>query len=352
MKEIYYKREQEKIKELAREYSAKGYEVILEPKPEDMPDFLKSHSYHPDLIVKSPKENLVIEVKSSESISSAKSLVDFAELIKEQDGWDFVLVFTNPKQKSEEPLGEIHVGPEHLDRSIKKVEYLLSNNSFEFDDVALLYLWSIIEAVLRFGLTLSEVESKGKNIKSLLRDSIVFGIISKNDYESFFPLMEKRNSISHGFLENNVSRNELEKSLRLIKRIYNELSRQEVNNENKSYIDYLRTLSEKELDVEIDNIICEITHELIDSDEVNSLIAITNTYAWDCDDYNIEEIEILDTECIVTLYFHASGDQDDDKPFHGNSISGKAEAVIGEDESVYFQKVSAHLDIDDEDYEM
>lgn len=352
MKDIYHKREQEKIKELAREYSAKGYEVILEPSSADLPDFLKSLSYHPDLIVKSPKENLVIEVKSSESISSAKSLVKFAELIKKQDGWDFVLVFTNPKQKNEELLGEVYVSPEHLHRSIGKVEYLLSNNSFKFDDVALLYLWSIIEAVLRFGLSLSEIESKGKNVKSLLRDSIVFGIISKYDYETFFSLMAKRNSISHGFLEESVTRNELERALNLIKRIYNELSRQEVNKEDENYIDYLRTLSEKELDVEIDNIICEITHELIDADEVNSLIAMTNTYAWYCDDYNIEEIEILETECIVTLYFHVSGNQDEDKPFHGDSISGKAEAVIGADESVYFQNVSAHLDIDDKDYEM
>jgi hypothetical protein len=215
-----------------------------------------------------------------------------------------------------------------------------------------LYLWSIIEAVLRFGLSLSEIEVKGKNIKSLLRDSIVFGIISKSDYETFFSLITKRNSISHGFLEENVSRNELDRSLSLIKRIYNELNRQEVDNEDENYIDYLRTLSEKELGVEIDNIICEITHELIDADEVNSLIAMTNTYAWDCDDYNIEEIDILDTECIVTLSFHATGDQDEDKPFHGDSISGKAEAVVGEDESVYFQNVSAKLDIDDEDYEM
>lgn len=81
MEEKYFKREQDKIKELAKEYKNKGYEVIVQPSLKELPSFLKNASYQPDLIVRSPKENLVIEVKSSESIASARNLEKFLFLL-------------------------------------------------------------------------------------------------------------------------------------------------------------------------------------------------------------------------------------------------------------------------------
>ncbi len=353
MEDIYLKREKDKIKELIKDYSSKGYEVISNPRLSDLPDFLKQFNYLPDLIVKSANENLIIEVKSTESISSAKNLVQFSELIEKQKGWEFLFVLTNPKIQREEINEEITITPENIIKAYRKLEHLLSDKTYNFNDVATLYLWSIIEAVLRFGLTLAETgsEVKGKSVKSLLRDSMVYGVISKKDYEVFNSLVLKRNAISHGHIEEQITSHEIEDSLSLIKRIHNEIIRQNFDQEEDNYIAYLRSLDKKDLETEIDNIICEITHELMDEDAVNSEIANTNTFAWDCDDYSIEEIEILETECIVTLYFHATGEIDDDKPFHGNTLSGRAEAVIEEDENVYFQNVTASLDLDDLYYE-
>lgn len=40
--------ERERLLELAKEYCQKGYEVLLPPKPEELPDFLRG--YRPQLV--------------------------------------------------------------------------------------------------------------------------------------------------------------------------------------------------------------------------------------------------------------------------------------------------------------
>ena len=42
--------ERERLLEVAEEYRQKGYEVLLSPQPEALPDFLRG--YRPDLIVR------------------------------------------------------------------------------------------------------------------------------------------------------------------------------------------------------------------------------------------------------------------------------------------------------------
>lgn len=350
MKE-YSKREQDKIKELAKEYKDKGYEVFVEPSSSELPPFLRNYSFHPDLIVRSPKENLVIEVKSSESISSAKNLENLSLLISNQKNWDFMLVLTNPKQKEEYLDNRTIVTPDKITISLHKVEELVSDNLRRYDDVALLYLWSVIESILRLGLSLSNYELKRKSIKSLLRDSQVLGIISKKDYDLFFSILMQRNNVSHGFFGEKIIHTELEAGINATKRILNELNRKYLHEDEGNYIDYLKSLSKTELDTEIDSIIADIKHEVIDDDEINSIIADTNAYAWDCDDYHIENIEFTEIECIVTFYFHASGEQDKDRVYHGNSISGTAEAVIDADENITLQNITASLETFDEDQE-
>jgi Holliday junction resolvase len=73
--------ERERLLELAKEYRQKGYEVLLSPKPEELPDFLRG--YRPDMIVRRGEEKVVIEVKSRPSIASAQYLRGLAQAVEE-----------------------------------------------------------------------------------------------------------------------------------------------------------------------------------------------------------------------------------------------------------------------------
>jgi Holliday junction resolvase len=74
--------ERERLLQLAESYKSKGYEVILNPSAEDLPDFLDA--YHPDMVVHCGNENVVVQVKSRFSLANSSSyLRDLANVIEQ-----------------------------------------------------------------------------------------------------------------------------------------------------------------------------------------------------------------------------------------------------------------------------
>ncbi len=59
--------ERERLIKLAEEYRDKGYEILIHPNLEDLPDFLRN--YRPDMIARREDEAVVIEVKSRSSLN-------------------------------------------------------------------------------------------------------------------------------------------------------------------------------------------------------------------------------------------------------------------------------------------
>jgi len=213
MKHSQIKREKDKIQELAREYKKKGYRVIIEPNKSELPDFIKSMDFQPDLIAFGDKENLIFEVKTSATIKSTKEFSRIADSVKEHEGWDFVFVMTNPKKSPSLKMDMEYPSIENSIQYVNKSEYLLSiENDGEFNDMALLAAWSGFEAMIRYAL--AEFYEKGveKNVKSLLRDSIMYGVISREDAKFLDSLLLIRNNIAHGFYDKNIKK---EKVLKL-----------------------------------------------------------------------------------------------------------------------------------------
>jgi len=80
----------------------------------------------------------------------------------------------------------------------------------------------------------------------------------------------------------------------------------------------------------VDSYIADSKDDILEDETVASLMADTNTGAWDVDDYQVTDVSI-DEEAgtiIVSLGFTATGEQDTDRPFSGDTISGTAEATI------------------------
>ncbi|RDU37298.1 hypothetical protein DRW41_05445 [Neobacillus piezotolerans] len=88
---------EEKIKEVANEYSQKGYTVFTNPQlGNDTPEFLRNYS--PDIIAISENDKVVIEVRNKYSLSQSKELENLASVIDHQKGWRFELIVINSKK--------------------------------------------------------------------------------------------------------------------------------------------------------------------------------------------------------------------------------------------------------------
>jgi hypothetical protein len=110
-----------------------------------------------------------------------------------------------------------------------------------------------------------------------------------------------------------------------------------------NYIHYLKGLTEAGRETAIDEKIAETNHEILDSEAFASAIAETNATGWGVDEYEIEEINLGDKECIVRLSYSASGDQEEDKMYSGDKATGTAEAVIDSQGAVEYREITAEI---------
>jgi hypothetical protein len=215
MKSSTQNREATKVKEVANEYKKKGFRVIVEPSQSDLPEELKKLNFQPDIIASSGDTNLVIEIKSFESIKN-KALVELAEKINAIEGWEFELVYTNPKTKYEIPAitnSSTYIEAKNsLERAAK---FLDTDASKEYSDAALLLIWSAVENALRANYKTYKPNEETTTPRALVRDSVIMGIIGKNDQQFLESMMMYRNEISHGVFQKRILKKDLEKLIKL-----------------------------------------------------------------------------------------------------------------------------------------
>ncbi len=117
-----------------------------------------------------------------------------------------------------------------------------------------------------------------------------------------------------------------------------------------SYVDQLRRLSEDDRMTAVQSMIDETNHEIIETEAFCSAMAVTNAAPWKVDECNDIDIDFDDDDdtCIVRVTFKASGDQDPDRTYSGNVITGEAEAVIDVKGQVSYQNVTGEVDHGDD----
>lgn len=193
--------ERSRLLELVTEYRQKGYDVLISPKPEELPDFLRS--YRPDMIVSRGEEKVVIEVKSRPSIASAQYLRGLAQAVEEHPGWRVELVMTNP----EDALYSAKVEGSLQEHEIKLQLQVARELTVHHPESAILYAWSLAEATLRLLTNKEGLDLQRPEPLRLLKQLATEGVISKAEYQSLMNAFALRNAIAHGFKTTHLTPN-------------------------------------------------------------------------------------------------------------------------------------------------
>lgn len=185
--------EQQRVREVAESYRGKGYEVVLEPKQEQLPDFLSR--YRPDLLAKKGEESIIIEVKSKVTLAHATDLQGLAQAVQAHPGWRFELVVANSQALSAEEVAA-SLSKQDIHQTLRGVAELLERDQVE---AALLLAWSTVEAALRLsaldeGLTLEQ-----RDPRYLLTQLATQAVVSRSDYQTLSKVLKLRNQVAHGF---------------------------------------------------------------------------------------------------------------------------------------------------------
>lgn len=186
-------REAKRLKEAAQEYRRKGYDVMVEPRGDQMPGFLQSFS--PDMIIRKGDENIVVEVKTRESLSASEQLDRIAEVIAEQPSWELRLILTNPRATSVADI-ENSLSPGEILDLLKHVDRL---SDLEEIDASLLLVTAAIEAAIRLIARKESIKIEGKNILGDAKRLVSYGVLLESEYDSIETIAQSRSALAHGY---------------------------------------------------------------------------------------------------------------------------------------------------------
>ena len=136
-------RKRQRARAIAEEYRSRGYEVIEQPSPEQLPEFLAG--YHPDVLVRRGDETIIVEVKSRSSLTKDPRIREMARLVQAEPHWNFELVLVGEEEQLRAPEGAHSFERDDILRGIEAAERLVAS---EFSEAALLLAWSTLEATV------------------------------------------------------------------------------------------------------------------------------------------------------------------------------------------------------------
>ena len=176
------------VQEVASRYEADGYDVIIEPSPNELPGFLRP--FHPDIIAVRPGRSVAVEVRSLNKIRRADYWREFAEAIEHAPQWHLELI-----SGSEEPEAEA-LSQTEIRSLLHESEQIEQSGVL---NASLLIAWSAAEAAMRVVLERYNIAASDVRPAALISRSFTDGLLGREDYDFLLYCMQKRNAIAHGF---------------------------------------------------------------------------------------------------------------------------------------------------------
>lgn len=188
-------REHQRLLEIAREYRRQGYEVTLTPTPDQLPDFLAP--FRLDMVAYHPKEKVIVEVRSQESLTEPPELDAIAQAVQNRGDWRFELVVTNPKEQNRLQTKEAGLlGQTDIDYRLQEVRYLATQ---EYGEAAFLLAWSVLEAVLRRLAQSQHIDLAQDTSPYLLKSLFAYGLLNQEQYQMLQKGLQTRTLLVHGY---------------------------------------------------------------------------------------------------------------------------------------------------------
>lgn len=193
-------REREKIAALAREYMARGYDVLADIPIYESPAPIEG--IRPDLVAKKGDEILIVEVKTSESLKKNKDIIaKLARYAKDIPGARLDLVVTNPK-----PQSSVQVKVKALQEQLRAMQEGLLTEiqeavEHERPDLVVILASRLLEQLLLHAAAKKGIHlpsPKERSLSVLSEKLASKNVVSQTIVEFASKLQQYRNAIVHG----------------------------------------------------------------------------------------------------------------------------------------------------------
>ena len=186
----------EKVRELAARYAEQGFDVVVDPRDDDLPFDLEG--YRPDLLARRGGDGDLVEVKLSGTRLSVDRFREIAEEVRRHPGWRFILVTADDVARDEVPAagGGLPSWGRIRERAAAAVDLAERGESAE---AALLALWAALEGILRRLARRTSLPVDRLPTSTLLRHLHSHGELSMEQYDLAMRALEIRSAVAHGY---------------------------------------------------------------------------------------------------------------------------------------------------------
>ncbi|HEY2383965.1 MAG TPA: hypothetical protein VGK48_22550 [Terriglobia bacterium] len=187
--------ERTELERVARQYQDKGYDVVVEPGTNEIPDFIRE--YRPDMIARGSGDCIVIEVRQPATDSERERIRLISERVERQPGWRFVLV------SPEEPASSVANIP--TDTEVRRlVEEARALTAKGHPEAALLLAWAALEGGMRVAASREGVAVQRPDTWSLMRELVSAGLIDRQKFSKLSDVFKLRSALAHGLQTGNT----------------------------------------------------------------------------------------------------------------------------------------------------
>jgi hypothetical protein len=175
-----------KRKRVASHYRRQGYRVSEPNGGSTIPSFLQD--CHPDLIAESDNDNVVIEIKHSNTLRGSNELEELAAKVAAQPGWRFELVTLGVDGGE----GEVVSRPDWLEGMLRQTAHA------DPTIYRMLYLEELLNFVVRGAAIRNRIDVRDKAVGRIARELVFAGIMQQQTLDRIELAHNYRNRLMHG----------------------------------------------------------------------------------------------------------------------------------------------------------
>ncbi|MBI3468271.1 MAG: hypothetical protein HY000_35150 [Planctomycetes bacterium] len=188
---------QQRLKQVADGYRAQGYNVVVRPGRDDLPDFAKD--FRVEFLARRNDGCILASAKKSQSdLEADQELPRYAEVVGKQPGWRFDIFVLEPESHPLPEKGEAREpSEEDIHRAIADVEEMVRVG---FVQQALIAAWAVMESAMRRRLQADGQDSAWRSSpRSMLNELYSDGVLQRSVFRDLEGLLQARSAIVHGF---------------------------------------------------------------------------------------------------------------------------------------------------------
>lgn len=188
------------LEQLRPKLEEDGYTVIEHPSRQIMPP--KFRGYIPDFIAQKGDDYIAFEIKAKRNKSIHRKLEELKRSIEEQPNWSFKIIYADEMMKDHGPVKQ---RSRSIYEALRQVEAITEHNN---PQAAFLLAWATFEAAARhLHPKIFEKPQTPGRIVTVLAER---GLIDHETASKLRTLISKRNSIVHGELSIQVTKEDVE----------------------------------------------------------------------------------------------------------------------------------------------